>query len=555
MKDESLTENEKAIVERLKIIMNEKQRKPLPSLKKINKKQILKEVKELNEVLKKMSTDTITTTNDLMYAAAVIGSENLGVTREPTKVRKEPWWKRRLTTQIEQMRKDLSRIERLKSGHPIKNKCKEDLQRKYWLKEKGLNHVKEVIKQRIKAKAAKIKRYNERIKQFRENQLFRTDQNRFYKELNGDNGGGESPDKEEARNFWGSIWSKDPKHNESAEWINDIKEQLSSQKQDDVVITADKITKTLSKMPNWKSPGPDFVQGFWLKNFTSLHRRMTEQLSKCLEEGDIPNWMTEGRTVLIMKDKNKGTIASNYRPITCLPLMWKLLTGLIAEEMYEFLEKNDLLPQEQKGGRKKCRGTADQLYIDQMVLKEVKRRKRNVAMAWVDYKKAYDMVPHSWLEECFRVFGIASNVDNLLVNSMKKWKTDLTFGGKSLGEVKIKRGIFQGDSLSPPLFIIALIPLSMILRKVSYAYEFKSGVKLNHLLFMDDLKLYAKSETGLDSLVQTVHMFSNDIGMEFGVEKCAVMVIRRGKLARSDDIILPDESVIKGLAEGMRTSI
>ena len=131
---------------------------------------------------------------------------------------------------------------------------------------------------------------------------------------------------------------------------------------------------------------------------------------------------------------------------------------------------------------------------------------------------------------------------------MKKWKTDLTFCGKGLGEINIKRGIFQGDSLSPLLFIIALIP--MILRKVTYAYEFKSGVKLNHLLFMDDLKLYAKSETGLESLVQTVHIFSNDIGIEFGVEKCAVMMIRRGKLERSDDIILPDESVIKGLAEG-----
>ena len=82
-----------------------------------------------------------------MYAAAVIVSENLGLTREPIKVRKEPWWKRRLTNQIEQMRKDLSRIERLKSGHPIKNRYKDDLQRKYWLKEKGLNHVKEEIKQ------------------------------------------------------------------------------------------------------------------------------------------------------------------------------------------------------------------------------------------------------------------------------------------------------------------------------------------------------------------------------------------------------------------------
>ena len=272
------------------------------------------------------------------------------------------------------------------------------------------------------------------------------------------------------------------------------------------MITADKVAKMLGKMPNWKSPGPDFVQGFWMKNFTSLHGRMTEQLSKCFqEEGDVPNWMTEGRTVLIMKDKSKGNSANNYRPITCLPLMWKLLTGLIAEEMYEFLEEKDLLPQEQKGGRKKCRGTADQLYIDQMVLKEVKRRKINVAMAWVDYKKVYDMVPHSWLEECFRIFGIASNVKDLIVNSMKKWKTDFTFCGKSLGEINIKRGIFQGDSLSPLLFIIALIPMSMILRKVAYAYEFKSGVKLNHLLFMDDLKLYAKSETGLESLVQTVH--------------------------------------------------
>ena len=88
-------------------------------------------------------TDTITTANDLMYAASVIVSENLGMTREPTKVRKEPWWRRRLTNQIEQMRTDLSRIERLKSGHPIKDKYKDELQRKYWLKERGMNHVTE----------------------------------------------------------------------------------------------------------------------------------------------------------------------------------------------------------------------------------------------------------------------------------------------------------------------------------------------------------------------------------------------------------------------------
>ena len=81
--------------------------------------------------------------------------------------------------------------------------------------------------------------------------------------------------------------------------------------------------------------------------------------------------MTKGRTTLIMKDKRKANVASNYRPITCLRLIWKLLTGIIADGMYSFLESRDLLPHEQKGCRKKSRGTHDQLFIDKMLMKAV----------------------------------------------------------------------------------------------------------------------------------------------------------------------------------------
>ena len=67
--------------------------------------------------------------------------------------------------------------------------------------------------------------------------------------------------------------------------------------------------------------------------------------------------------------------------------------------------------------------------------------------------------------------------------------------------------------------MICLIPLSLVLRKVKAAYEFKDKRrKINHLLFMDDLKLYGKSDTQIDSLVKIVHLFSKDIGMEFGVK-------------------------------------
>ena len=67
------------------------------------------------------------------------------------------------------------------------------------------------------------------------------------------------------------------------------------------------------------------------------------------------------------------------------------------------------------------------------------------------------------------------------------------------------------------MFVLALIPLSLILKKVKAPYDFsESKVKINHLLFMDDLKLYSPREKGLDSLVQTVRVFSEDRGMEFG---------------------------------------
>ena len=61
-------------------------------------------------------------------------------------------------------------------------------------------------------------------------------------------------------------------------------------------------------MPNWKSPGPDLVQRFWLKNFSSLHERERLQLKECLDSRFV------GRTSLLQKDKSKGNVASNYRP-------------------------------------------------------------------------------------------------------------------------------------------------------------------------------------------------------------------------------------------------
>ena len=134
------------------------------------------------------------------------------------------------------------------------------------------------------------------------------------------------------------------------------------------------------------------------------------------------------------------------------------------------------------------------MLIDEMILKDAKRGK-NLSMAWIDYKKAYDMVPHSWLLEVVDMLGVAGNIGGLLRSSMANWKTELMGGGDVLGTVDIKRGIFQGDSLSPLLFVMIMIPLSQQLNAVNIGYKLRNTDRsINHLLFMDDLKLYASND-------------------------------------------------------------
>ena len=183
-----------------------------------------------------------------------------------------------------------------------------------------------------------------------------------------------------------------------------------------------------------------------------------------------------------------------------------------------------------------------------MILKEVKTRKKNLAMCWIDYRKAYDLIPHVWILECLKCFGISEEICKLLEKSMKSWCVELTCGKNVLGNVNIRGGIFQGDSLSPLLFIISLISLTMILNKTKHGYQFSTnGQRINHLLYMDDPKLYSRTEKELNSLVETVRIFSKDINMEFGIQKCAMLVLKRGKSVETEGIQLQDNKFIRSL--------
>ena len=118
--------------------------------------------------------------------------------------------------------------------------------------------------------------------------------------------------------------------------------------QDDIHIEIKKVRKQITRMPNWKNPGSDDVQRYWIKNLSNLRNSIALQFDRCLQENNLPKWMVTGKILFCIKEILKENLVSNFRPITCLPLIWKFLTAILADEFYEHLEKTNSLPLKKK---------------------------------------------------------------------------------------------------------------------------------------------------------------------------------------------------------------
>ena len=82
------------------------------------------------------------------------------------------------------------------------------------------------------------------------------------------------------------------------------------------------------------------------------------------------------------------------RPITCLNTVYKLLTGVLTEVLYDHVMRYELLPKEQKALRRGQRGCADALTVDGAAAQGAKSARKSLSVAWIDYEKAFDRVPH-----------------------------------------------------------------------------------------------------------------------------------------------------------------
>ena len=117
--------------------------------------------------------------------------------------------------------------------------------------------------------------------------------------------------------------------------------------------------------------------------------------------------------------------------------------------------------------------------ISKTIYEDCRRRNKNLSIAWIDYRKAFDRVPHRWVEKSIELVGLNSKIVRFCKLSMEKWNTRFILKTKrevmESQAIQIQRGIFQGDSLSPLLFCIALIPLTNELNRADFGYQVLRG--------------------------------------------------------------------------------
>ena len=230
----------------------------------------------------------------------------------------------------------------------------------------------------------------------------------------------------------------------------------------------------------------------------------------------------------------------SQRPITCLNVAYKLFTGTVAHILLHHVKHYDLLPIEQKALKAGHRGCFDTVAIDSALAKEAKSDRRNLSMVWLDFQKAFDRVPHKWIKKALKIVSAPKEVKRAVRRVVPLWRTKLELRGPG-GEVlkipvRFKGGIYQGDTLSPLLFGMAIAPLSTALRRGGGFHSKHHEDPITHLVYMDDIKLYEEKAEEAEATLGHVEGVARAIGMQLGAPKCGVVHIKRGKVVRKGGI-------------------
>ena len=301
-------------------------------------------------------------------------------------------------------------------------------------------------------------------------------------------------------------------------------------------ITWSELNMVLKDLKNWKAPGPDGICSEFYKTAvenataedfdpmrprTALGRVLLGICNRLLRGGVPAEWNVSGLVVIHKSGDPKDM--TNYRGIALINVIVKLVSCVVNGRIQRGLQRTNRLAPEQAGFRasEECVGQACALY-------EILRRRacqgECTYVAFVDFRKAYDTVPHEALLLKLRKIGITGRCLGFIRSLYSSGMIKLQTGGDYIGtEVPIEMGERQGCPISPVAFNVYINDLPAVLEGTGVEVSGLARL-VSCLLFADDLAVLASTPQRLArSLKRRLTPWARLHGMSFGIAKCGVM--------------------------------
>lgn len=285
-------------------------------------------------------------------------------------------------------------------------------------------------------------------------------------------------------------------------------------------ITIEEIKETLKQMKNRKCPGEDQITSEMLKmGGKAVEKAIHILLNKCLQEGKIPTDWYNSEVVLLFKKGDTADI-ENYRPISLLSHLYKLLTKIITNRLTEKLDFYQ--PVEQAGFRKGF-GTMDHIQALRSLIEKGNEYNIPIHLAFIDFHKAFDSIEKWAFLGAMDQARIDSRYSNIIKNIYENASLQIKIDESTkTNKIPIKRGVRQGDTISPKLFTLAL---ENVFKKLSWENRGIriDGSYLSHLRFADDLVLISSDVNELEQMLQELDRASKEIGLKMNEKKTKIM--------------------------------
>jgi hypothetical protein len=277
------------------------------------------------------------------------------------------------------------------------------------------------------------------------------------------------------------------------------------------------LRNALRDMKTGKAPGEDGITTEMLKFAQEdLLPRLTRMFNRFLETGSIDDHLADSSTLLLHK-KGDPALLKNYRPISLLPSIGKLLTKTILNRIQKTIDQEQ---DEAQAGFRQDYSTVDHILTICELIERCQEYRKPLYICFVDFEKAFDSVEMNALWTALQQQGIHPRIIRLLRSIYLQGRSEFRVNADQKVEVKIARGVRQGDPVSPVLFNAAL---EGVIRKLDWANR---GIKidgryLSNLRFADDIALTAETPEELQDLLQELSDQAASFGLKINEDKTA----------------------------------